>query len=209
MARKRKQRRQQHGSAWHWAQTDCWYCTEPGTKKRVALFDEDGQWIRGKDSKEAAQMAMARIKLADELRSVGLANDGRVDCWPISSAPVERQAAGDRPMNLIDDRFERQREIVPRDRLTDVRITVIGVGAIGRQLAIQLASIGVCHIQLIDFDHVERSNVTSQGYRHREVGRTKVAACEAAIAEIDPTIQVEPICDRFRRRQTVDPVIFC
>ena len=59
-------------------------------------------------------------------------------------------------MTLIDDRFERQREIVPRDRLTDVRTTVIGVGAIGRQLAIQLASIGVCHIQLIDFDHVER-----------------------------------------------------
>ncbi|TWT56724.1 hypothetical protein KOR42_00780 [Thalassoglobus neptunius] len=67
MARKRKQRRQQHGSAWRWKQTDCWYFTESGTKKRVALFDEDGKRIRGKENKEAAKLALARIKLVDEL----------------------------------------------------------------------------------------------------------------------------------------------
>jgi hypothetical protein len=32
MGRPRKQRRQPHGSAWHWKQTDCWYYTLPGTK---------------------------------------------------------------------------------------------------------------------------------------------------------------------------------
>ena len=63
MARKRKQRRQQHGSAWHWKQTDCWYYTMPSTKKRVALFDEDGQRIRGKRNKEAAEIALAKEKL--------------------------------------------------------------------------------------------------------------------------------------------------
>ncbi|HUQ68396.1 MAG TPA: hypothetical protein VM165_02665 [Planctomycetaceae bacterium] len=36
----RKFRRQQHGSAWHWKQTDCWYYTLPGTKQRVSLLDE-------------------------------------------------------------------------------------------------------------------------------------------------------------------------
>ena len=67
MARNRKQRRQQHGSAWHWKQTDCWYYTPPGTRKRVPLFDEEGERIRGTDNKEAAQLALARIKLSDEL----------------------------------------------------------------------------------------------------------------------------------------------
>lgn len=66
MGRKRKQRRQSHGSAWHWRQTDCWYYTAPGTKKRVALFDEEGQRIRGKGRKEAAQLALAKEKLAWE-----------------------------------------------------------------------------------------------------------------------------------------------
>ena len=58
MARNRKQRRQQHGSAWHWKQTDAWYYTEPGTKKRQPLFDEYRERIRGKENKEAAQLAL-------------------------------------------------------------------------------------------------------------------------------------------------------
>ncbi len=63
MGRKRKQRRRPHGSAWHWKQTDCWYYTLPGTKKRVALIDKDGQRIRGKEKKEGAEVALAREKL--------------------------------------------------------------------------------------------------------------------------------------------------
>jgi integrase len=64
MGRKAKQRRQSHGSAWHWKQTDCWYFTQPGTKKRIALFDEQGERIRGKENKVAAEVALARDKLS-------------------------------------------------------------------------------------------------------------------------------------------------
>ncbi len=72
MARKTKQRRQSHGSAWHWKQTDCWYYTLPGTKKRIALFDDQGERIRGKENKEAAEISLAREKLAWDSES----NDG-------------------------------------------------------------------------------------------------------------------------------------
>ena len=112
-------------------------------------------------------------------------------------------------MNQTNDRFERQRQIVPRERLVDLGVTVIGVGAIGRQLALQLASIGVCHLQLIDFDQVEPSNVTTQGYRFGDLGQDKVLACAAAIKEIDSTIRVETICDRYRSRQEIGPAVFC
>jgi hypothetical protein len=64
MARKRKTRRQSHGSAWFWSQTGCWYATLPGTKKRVPLFDEKGERIRGKDNRETADLALAKEKLA-------------------------------------------------------------------------------------------------------------------------------------------------
>ena len=66
MGRKKKMRRQSHGSAWHWKQTDSWYYTMPGTKKRMSLFDEDGKRIRGKGNKEAAELALAKEKLAWE-----------------------------------------------------------------------------------------------------------------------------------------------
>jgi hypothetical protein len=73
MGRNRKQRRQQHGSAWHWKQTDCWYFTAPGTKKRMPLFDEIGQRIRGKENQEAAETALAKVKVANESDSAGMA----------------------------------------------------------------------------------------------------------------------------------------
>ncbi len=62
MGRKRT-RRQSHGTAWHWNQTDAWYYTQPGTKKRIALFDEDGQRIKTKGQKKVAELALARLKL--------------------------------------------------------------------------------------------------------------------------------------------------
>jgi integrase len=62
---RRKIRRRQHGSAWHWKQTDCWYYTIPGTKTRVALFDEAGERIRGCDRQEDAEAALTRVRLAN------------------------------------------------------------------------------------------------------------------------------------------------
>lgn len=55
-------RRQNHGRAWHWKQTDCWYYTPPGTKRRVPLLDEGGKRIRGKANDRVAEFALSRIK---------------------------------------------------------------------------------------------------------------------------------------------------
>ncbi len=68
MGRPRKQRRKPQGSAWYWKQTDRWYYTLPGTKKRMPLFDEDGDRIRGRDNQDAAEQALSRVKVAGELQ---------------------------------------------------------------------------------------------------------------------------------------------
>jgi hypothetical protein len=112
-------------------------------------------------------------------------------------------------MNSMNDRFERQRDLVPQDRLVGLMATVIGVGAIGRQIALQLAAIGVRRLQLIDFDRVETANVTTQGYLQEDVGQLKVAATRRAVEAIDPAIIVDECADRFRPKQSVGDVLFC
>ncbi len=79
------------------------------------------------------------------------------------------------------DRFSRQAELVPQDKLTDLTATVIGVGAVGRQVALQLAAIGVRRLQIFDFDDVESTNITTQGYGHGDLGLPKVLATPQAI----------------------------
>ncbi len=109
----------------------------------------------------------------------------------------------------MTDRFTRQHDLVPPVRLQAVTATVIGVGAIGRQVALQLAALGIQRLQLIDFDIVEATNITTQGYYSGDLGTLKVTATARVIQHIDPTITVATICDRFRPRHEVGDAIFC
>jgi sulfur carrier protein ThiS adenylyltransferase len=45
-----------------------------------------------------------------------------------------------------------QQELVLRQRIAGETVTVIGVGAIGRQVALQLAALSVTKLRLLDFD---------------------------------------------------------
>jgi len=65
MAADEPKRRQRHGSAWYWKQTDSWYYT--AGKKRIALFDEEGKRIRGAERKQTASLALARVRLRQGL----------------------------------------------------------------------------------------------------------------------------------------------
>jgi molybdopterin/thiamine biosynthesis adenylyltransferase len=109
----------------------------------------------------------------------------------------------------MTDRFSRQQDLVPIERLQSVTATVIGVGAIGRQVALQLAAIGTRKVRLIDFDTVELTNITTQGYRQIDLGLAKVTATKRSILEIDPTVEVVTITDRFRPRHISGEAIFC
>ncbi len=107
------------------------------------------------------------------------------------------------------DRFARQDELVPHATLDELQVSVIGVGAIGRQVTVQLAALGVNKLQLVDFDQVEWTNVTTQGYLARDVGQAKVQAAACAVREIEPSADVTLVCDRYRPKMKIGAAVFC
>jgi molybdopterin-synthase adenylyltransferase len=109
----------------------------------------------------------------------------------------------------MDDRFSRQADIVPRQRILDCKATVIGVGAIGRQVALQLTAIGLPWIQLLDFDVVEESNIASQGYYEDDLKRFKVHATADICHMINPKLELYAITERFKRTAKIGNVVFC
>src|SRR5579871_1178795 len=80
------------------------------------------------------------------------------------------------PSEQLRDRDLRQREIVPPDKLARCHAVVIGVGAIGRQVSLQLAAVGVPLLVLYDHDVVAVENLAAQGYRPDQLGRNKADA---------------------------------
>ncbi len=110
---------------------------------------------------------------------------------------------------MSSERYSRQEDIVPRKRILDCKATVIGVGAIGRQVAIQLTAIGVPVLQLVDFDVVEISNLATQGYMHKDLKRPKVDATAEFCREINHDLQAEVVLDKFKRTTLVGNCVFC
>ena len=108
-----------------------------------------------------------------------------------------------------DERYSRQRDIVPAERIAECKATVIGVGAIGRQVALQLAAIGIPWLQLVDFDKVEWSNLASQGYLEGDIGKLKVNATLDLCWRINANSQIHAAPERFRRSMEIGNVVFC
>jgi len=110
--------------------------------------------------------------------------------------------------STIADRALRQREIIPPDRLAACRATVIGVGAIGRQAALQLAAIGLPSLHLIDPDRVEIVNLACQGYLEADLNRPKVEATADLCRRLNPQVAVETVVRRFGRSMGVGNIVF-
>ena len=108
----------------------------------------------------------------------------------------------------MNDRFSRQADIVPRERIMDCKATVIGVGAIGRQVALQLTAIGVPHLQLVDFDHVETSNLATQGFLQKDLEKPKVDVTAEFAREMNNDLNVEVMFERFKRATPVGNCVF-
>jgi sulfur carrier protein ThiS adenylyltransferase len=118
---------------------------------------------------------------------------------------------GDVLMNAekLKERYSRQQDIVPAGRISSCKATVIGVGAIGRQVALQLAAIGIPWLQLIDPDIVEESNLASQGYREMDLNEPKAESTADSCAEINGYVATYSVQERFRRDMETGNVVFC
>jgi len=109
----------------------------------------------------------------------------------------------------MKERYIRQKDIVPADRLAACKATVIGVGAIGRQVALQLTAMGIPWLQLVDFDTVDASNLASQGYLENDLSKAKVEMTALICKQINTNVQLHWSKQPFRRSLPVGDSIFC
>jgi hypothetical protein len=112
-------------------------------------------------------------------------------------------------MSTTEQRYSRQKDIVPADRIAECKATIVGVGAIGRQVALQLTAMGIPWLQLVDHDVVEVSNLASQGYLEEDLGQPKVQATAQSCRRINSSAEIGEVPDRFRRSMETGNVVFC
>ena len=78
-------------------------------------------------------------------------------------------------------------------RLLRARVLVIGAGGLGSPLILYLGAAGVGTIGVVDYDQVDLSNLQRQVLHATEaVGTPKVDSARAAVARINPEVEVVP-----------------
>lgn len=77
-------------------------------------------------------------------------------------------------------------------------VLIIGAGGVGGPAALYLAAAGVGRLGVIDFDTVALSNLQRQViFDGADVGRPKVEAAAARLAQLNPHVAVEPLNERL------------
>ena len=74
-------------------------------------------------------------------------------------------------------------------------INIIGCGAIGSHLALQLAKLGCKEFKLFDFDKVESYNIVNQAFNISQIGMLKTEATKDIILSINPEAEVTRISE--------------
>ena len=86
--------------------------------------------------------------------------------------------------------------------LQDSRVGIIGLGGLGAAVAHYLASSGVGHIELWDFDRVELSNLSRQPiHTEEDIGLFKSVSAANSIRAINPAIKCIAHCDAIDESQ--------
>ena len=96
--------------------------------------------------------------------------------------------------NTVTNRFEegllRYLSKEQLARIQSVRIGIGGAGGLGSNTAMMLVRTGFCHLEVIDFDVIDPSNLNRQQYFTDEIGQDKVAVTKKRLLDINPDLDI-------------------
>ena len=89
---------------------------------------------------------------------------------------------------MID--LNKSREFFNPDKL-HIKVSIVGCGAVGSQLAVLLARLGIKDFILYDEDVVNSHNIANQNFNFNDIGKFKVDCVKSTIKAINPDAEVE------------------
>ena len=102
---------------------------------------------------------------------------------------------------VVDYLWARQMILWGKDgqsRIRDMSVAIAGAGAIGNELAKNLAMLGIGRQVIIDYDRVEESNLNRAiFFREEDIGRNKAEVLAERLNEIYPLTETLAISDRL------------
>lgn len=115
----------------------------------------------------------------------------------------------DRQINFFGDFINGSEESIKvQKKLKESKILIFGCGAIGGDIAIQLAMCGVENFILYDYDVIEKSDISRHMYFKEEyLGMKKIDALEDYLYSINKNIKIEKVNDILTPNKQIENLI--
>jgi molybdopterin/thiamine biosynthesis adenylyltransferase len=85
-----------------------------------------------------------------------------------------------------------------QQKLHDSHVIIIGVGGLGSPAAMYLAASGIGSLTLVDFDHVDNSNLQRQiVHNTSSIGESKVSSAKKTLQAINPEVSIHCVDERL------------
>ena len=89
-------------------------------------------------------------------------------------------------------------------RFSSATVAICGLGGLGSNIAIALSRAGIGNLLLIDFDHVDITNLHRQQYKANQIGLYKADALAENLLEIAPYTEVKTVTAKITEENFVD-----
>lgn len=88
-------------------------------------------------------------------------------------------------------------------------IHIIGLGAIGSNVAELLTRLGVSKLNIYDFDTVNLHNLTNQMFNYEDIGKKKTDGVERLCKAINPEIEIKKFDEGYTKQKISGYVFLC
>lgn len=92
-------------------------------------------------------------------------------------------------MDQIREKVLQRQDPLVNEKLKDAKVSILGCGGLGSNIAMTLARSGVGELYLYDFDRVEYSNINRQNYCLDELGGDKASLTKKKIETTLPYVK--------------------
>ena len=106
---------------------------------------------------------------------------------------------------MVKSLMNNQKSEKIRMKLQKSRVGIAGAGGLGSNVAVSLARAGIGNIVIVDFDNVEKSNLTRQYYFRDQIGMIKVEALKETIFRIDESVKVDVFNYKLKKNNMDEP----
>lgn len=92
--------------------------------------------------------------------------------------------------------------------IAEKKVTIIGIGGIGANMALLLTQAGVRKLRLVDFDRVEACNLNrGQVYTYNDIGKYKAEVAARNVEKVNSAAEIETIIKEMRSVDDIARVI--